>query len=259
MYSLDGSYQPFQQGATIEAGLTTPADIKVIPGQTVNITFLLSAPEEYDGMPVRLAGNIAQLGNTFSDLSGGMSVLAARMPIMAGLEDGRRYVTISIASGTYLEYKYTLGDGFWNSELDDQGKFRLRGFVVPSVDTIVQDEVTTWHTKNIEPVKFEVDVPDNTPPGDRISIQLNPFGWMEPLPMWPAGDNHWSYIVYNPLNLAGNFTYRYCRNEQCGIADDSVSAGLDNPGRIIPTGITLIQDTVESWQSFDNVISIHPG
>ena len=251
-YSLDGSYQSFQQGANIEAGLTTPADIKVIPGQSVNITFLLKAPQEYDGIPVRLAGNITQLGNTFGDLSGGMSVITARMPIMAGLEDGRRYVTISVSAGTYIEYKYTLGDGFWNSELDDQGKFKLRGFVVPTVDTILQDEVTTWHTKDMEPIKFEVDVPATTPQGDRVSIQFNPFGWMEPIPMWQEGDNHWSFIVYNPLNLTGNFTYRYCRNEQCGIADDSATPGPDSSGRSLPTNTKLIQDTVESWQFLGN-------
>jgi hypothetical protein len=248
-YAMDGSYMPFQQGATIESGLTTPAEIRVLPGQAVNITFLLKAPQEYDGLPVRLAGSISQLGNTFGDLSGGVSTIAGRMPILAGLEDGRRYVTISVSAGTYIEYKYTLGDGFWNSELDDQGKFKLRGLVVPEVDTILQDEVSTWESKDKEPIKFEVEVPANTPQSDRVSIQFNPFGWMEPITMWQGSDNHWKFIVYNPLNLTSNFTYRYCRNEQCGMADDSGTPGFENSGRKLPSGVNQVQDTIISWQS----------
>ncbi|MBN2257792.1 MAG: hypothetical protein JW704_08200 [Anaerolineaceae bacterium] len=208
-YTMDGSYLPFQQGARVETGLTTPAEIKVTPGQLVNITFLLNAPSEYSGFPVRLAGNIIQLGNTFTDLAGGISVTAARMPIMAGLEDGRRYLTISVSSGTYIEYKYTLGDGFWNSELDEHGNIKLRGLVVPNVDTIIQDEVASWVQEGITPIHFDVQVPEDTPSNDRVSIQFNPFGWMEPIPMWLQADHHWSFTLFNPLSLVGNFTYRY--------------------------------------------------
>ena len=88
---------------------------------------------------------------------------------------------------------------------------------------------------------------------DRVAIQLNPFGWMEPIPMWPAADNHWKFTVYNPINLAGNFTYRYCRNEQCGMADDAATAGPDNPGRSLPADTKTIQDTVLSWQALEAV------
>ncbi len=215
----------------IKSGLTTPANIQIIPGQPVNLTFLLQVPDEYKDLPVRVAGSIRQLGNTFTDLAGGTSVSAARMPIMAGLEDGRRYLTLSVSAGTYIEYKYTLGDGFWNSELDEQGQFKLRGLVVPSVDTIIQDEVTTWLAEGTEPIQFDVMAPDSTPADDRVSIQFNPYGWMEPIPMWQAADRHWTFTVYNPINLAGNFTYRYCRNEQCGLADDVATAGNDPAGR----------------------------
>jgi hypothetical protein len=250
-YAPDGSYLPFQQGATIEAGLTTPADIRIVPGQRVNLTFLLNAPAEYAGLPIRLAGSITQLGNTFVDLSGGTSAIASRMPILAGLEDGRRYVTISVSAGTYIEYKYTLGDGFWNSELDKDGWFKLRSVVAPAVDTIIQDDVTSFTAQGTQPISFDVAVPADPQEEDRVSIQLNPFGWMEPIPMWPAADNHWKFTVYNPINLAGNFTYRYCRNEQCGLADDAATAGPDNPGRSLPMDSKTIQDTVQSWQMLE--------
>ncbi len=255
-YAPDGSYLPFQQGATIEGGLTTPADIRIVPGQPVNLTFLLNAPAEYAGLPIRLAGSITQLGNTFADLSGGTSAVASLMPILAGLEDGRRYVTISVSSGTYIEYKYTLGDGFWNSELDKDGWFKLRSVVVPAVDTIIQDEVTSFTAQGTQPVSFDVAVPDDPLELDRVSIQLNPYGWMEPIPMWPAADNHWKFTVYSPLNLAGNFSYRYCRNEQCGVADDVVTAGLDSSGRNLPPDTKSIQDTVTSWVALDKTAAL---
>jgi hypothetical protein len=50
-YSLDGDYLPFQQGALIKSGLTTPANIQLIPGQPVNLTFLLQVPAEYKDLP----------------------------------------------------------------------------------------------------------------------------------------------------------------------------------------------------------------
>lgn len=250
-YSLDGDYLPFQQGALIKSGLTTPASIQLIPGQPVNLTFLLQVPDDYRDLPVHVAGNIRQLGNTFTDLAGGTSVSAARVPLMAGLEDGRQYLTLSVSAGTYIEYKYTLGDGFWNSELDDQGKFKLRGLVVPSVDTIIQDEVTTWLAEDTQPIQFDVVAPANTPADDRVSIQFNPYGWMEPIPMWQAADRHWTFTVYNPINLAGNFTYRYCRNEQCGLADDVATPGADPAGRSLPTDSKIVQDTIAGWQSLD--------
>jgi hypothetical protein len=258
-YTLDGSYLPFQQGAKVLSGLTTPAEINIVPGQPVNITFLLKAPPEYNGLPVRLAGNISQLGNTFTDLSGGVSVAASRMPIMAGLEDNRRYVTISVSAGTYIEYKYTLGDGFWNSEFDNKGNFKLRGFVVPAVDTIIQDEVFTWTPEGTEPIQFDVVVPESTPSNERVSIQFNPFGWMEPIPMWLQADHHWIFTVYNPLNLVGNFTYRYCRNELCGIADDAATAGIASKGRSLPTDTNTVRDSITSWQSLDPVETVTLG
>jgi hypothetical protein len=68
-------------------------------------------------------------------------------------------------------------------------------------------------------------VPANTPVGDIIYIQFNPYGWTEPVPMWPIGNNRWVYKLYSPLGILGSFGYRYCRAGQCGSADDTTSMG----------------------------------
>ncbi|HEY6072213.1 MAG TPA: carboxypeptidase regulatory-like domain-containing protein, partial [Anaerolineales bacterium] len=255
-YALDGLYQPFQQGATVGVGQSTNVDLALHAAPHVNVTFNVTVPSNtVTGAPVRVAGNLLQLGNTFADLQGGLSTNADRMPLLSFNADGRYTGTISLPVGAYVEYKYTLGDGFWNAEHNGAGEFVLRKFVVPAQDVMIQDQVNTWQAGTASgPILFEVTVPSVTPAGDIIYIQFNPYGWTEPLPMWPIGNNHWAYKLYSPLNMLGSFGYRYCRNGQCGSADDKISSGASAPGRISGTSLTSqdIQDTVSAWAWYEN-------
>ena len=218
------------------------------------MTFNVSAPNDIQGVPVRIAGNLLELGNTFADLKGGMSTIADRMPVMALQPDGRYSVTIVLPAGAYVQYKYTLGDGFWNAEHRAGGEFNLRAMIVPAQDMTIQDQVETWQAGNSSPILFEVTVPSNTPPTDLIYIQFNPYGWTEPIPMWPMGNNRWAYKLYGPINTLGNLRYRYCRNGQCGSADDGSTAGAAAKGRIAETSLAGqdIQDTIKDWAWLQN-------
>ena len=151
--------------------------------------------------------------------------------------------------GAYVQYKYTLGDGFWNAEHVSGGAFRLREFVVPSQDVILQDTVDTWSAGSSSPILFEVAVPSNTPAQDIVSIQLNAYDWTEPIPMWPLGGNRWAYKLYGPINTLGNLHYRYCRAGQCGSADDLATAGDGAQGRAVETSLVQqdIKDAVTEW------------
>ena len=80
--------------------------------------------------------------------------------------------------------------------------------IVPGEDTVINETVETWQAGNSAPILFEADVPANTPVGDIIYIQFNPYGWTEPVPMWPLGGNHWVYKLYSPLSILGSFGYR---------------------------------------------------
>ncbi len=254
-YSLDGMYQTFQQGAAVADGNTTSVDLRVKPSQLVSVTFIVSVPANtVPGVPVRIAGNLLQMGNTFADLQGGVSTNADRMPVMGLQADGRYAVTLGLPVGTHIQYKYTLGDGYWNSERREDGQWMLREFVVPSQDMTVQDSVVSWLANGTSPILFEVTVPSVTPPGDIVYIQFNTFGWMEPLPMWPLGNNRWAYKLYSPLDILGSFSYRYCRNGQCGSADDGDTVGAAPAGRQAATSILSqdIQDTVGTWKWFEN-------
>lgn len=248
-YALDGAYQTFQQGAVILEGQTTVATLNLQPAPTVQVTFVVSLPAEtVSGAPVRLAGNLTQLGNTFADLAGGISSVATRMPTLSPLSDGRHSLTLRLPVGADIRYKYTLGDGFWNAEHAADTSLVVRQLIVPASDVLVQDTVATWAGVNQSgPILFEVTVPANTPPGEIVSIQFNPFSWTEPIPMWPLGNRKWIYQLQPPSN--SSFRYRYCRNDQCGSADDLQTSGPNADGRIVNTSLLgeNIQESVEAW------------
>ncbi|MDD2922660.1 MAG: hypothetical protein PHQ36_10285, partial [Anaerolineales bacterium] len=68
VYSLDGFYQPFQQGAVVAENPSTIVELRVKPAQQVSVTFSVAVPDNtVPGAPVRIAGNLLQLGDTFAD------------------------------------------------------------------------------------------------------------------------------------------------------------------------------------------------
>ncbi len=255
-YAIDGAYQTFQQGARVDVGQSTPVALSLTPAQMVNVIFTLSVPANtIQNAPIRLAGNLYQLGNTFGDLQGGLSTVTTRMPLLSPLQDGRSTLSLMLPAGADILYKYTLGDGFWNAEHATDGSFVVRQMIVPASSTPVQvqDSVQTWQAGPSSPILFEVSVPANTPVTDVVSIQFNPYGWTEPIPMWSLGSNQWAYQLYSPLNMLGDFGYRYCRNDQCGIADD-VQTSAGHPGRPVSTSLAPqdLQDTVSAWTWLQN-------
>jgi hypothetical protein len=249
-YALDGAYQTFQQGATVAENQSTPVNVSLKPAQLVNIIFTVSVPAgTQPGVPLRIAGNLLQLGNTFTDLRGGLSTVADRMPVLTPLPDGRYSVSLFLPAGADIEYKYTLGDGFWNSEFTVTGQYMTRHLIVPTQNMAVADVVQSWQAGPNAPILFEVTVPQNTPTGDIIYIQFNPYGWTPPIPMSPVGTNKWAYKLYGPLNIVGSFGYRYCRNAQCDSADDSQTMGPSSQGHTVTPSIAPqeIFDTVNEW------------
>jgi hypothetical protein len=249
-YALDGAYATFQQGVLVAAGKNTPVAVRMNAAPLVSVTFVVGVPSNtVPSAPIRLAGNLLQLGNTFADLNGGLSTVATRMPQLSPQADGRYAITLMLPAGADVRYKYTLGDGFWNAEHIPGGGFVTRQLVVPAQGpAVVADMVSTWQAGPSSPITFEASVPANTPVTDIVSIQFNPYGWTEPIPMWPLGNNQWVYTLYSPLNMLGSFEYRYCRNDQCGAADDVETAGA-HYGRPVATSLTAqdLLDTVTAW------------
>ena len=247
-YSTTGQYKTFQQGARISTKATTQTDIQLSTTKFVDITFILQPPMEHPvNAPIRIIGNTFAFGNTFSTLNGGLSTLASRAPLMQIREDGKYLLTMNLPSGMDLRYTYTLGDGFWNTELTPEGRFRVRQLIIPEQDATIEDQIITWGTNQNEIFNFEVTVPENTPVEDEISIQFAPFGWTEPIPIWPLGDNTWSYRLYSPQQIGNNLEYRYCRNGQCEAAHDEYGANQQTPRSLRQTNTGTINDQVNTW------------
>lgn len=250
-YAPDGSFEIFQQGALVQNGATTEAIIHLRPTKMVKVTFLLEIPPSTPpGATIRLAGNWQQLGNVFASLLGGVNNTAIRLPGMQRLEDGRYTFTASLPVGFDIRYKYTLGDGVWNSEQNEAGEFRIRQFMVPDHDIEVVDRVVRWNDTDQHRITFDVTVPENTPKDEIVSIQFNPgYAWMEPIPMWLVEPNRWIYTLYSPLRGLENLHYRYCRDLQCGSADDQSTTGALAPGRevAIEDQPQLVTDQVNAW------------
>lgn len=249
-FALDGMYRTFQQGAIVEGNKGTAVELKMNSAPLVNVIFTVAVPQNTQGgVPLRIAGSLLQFGNTFSDQRGGLSTMADRMPVMTPLPDGRYSVSLFLPAGAYINYKYTLGDGFWNSEFNTAGNYVTRQMVVPSENTTIEETVQSWQAGPNAPILFEVVTPADTPIEDTVYIQFNPFSWTEPIPMWKSSNNIWAYKLYGPLNIVGTFTYRYCRNAQCSSADDASTAGENAHGKNVISTLAAqnIKDTVNQW------------
>jgi hypothetical protein len=246
--SINGAFRTVQQGALIAADSGTPAEIKMEAAPKVTLTFQVEVPvDTTPGAPVRLAGNLRQFGHLFRELPGGVRGTSIQIPQMVFVDQTNYLLIAELYAGSYLRYKYTLGDGIWNAERDQNGFFHTRELVVPDYDTTIADKVASWYSGQ-ESELIQVQVPAMTPRTDNISLQLNPFIWFEPLPMWRGGENQWFFVLHGPLNVERTLSYRYCRNLQCGIADDAQTRGADPDGRQLIEGASSpIMDQVQAW------------
>ncbi|MGW8249279.1 MAG: glycoside hydrolase family 113, partial [Anaerolineales bacterium] len=256
-YALNGAYRSFQQGALIAPDSTTFAEFALLPARLVEVVFELQAPENTTpAVPVRLAGNLYQLGNTFADLSGGFSSLASRMPQLTPLPDNRYTASLMLPVGADIRYIYTMGDGFWNAEVLPGST--IRQLIVPEEGSVVSDTLSSWSTGEVGSIAFDVNVPPSTPSGDQISIQLNPlYGWTEPLPMWKLADNRWVYVLNSPLEIIDTLRFRVCRNGQCSAADDAQTSGPFAQGYEATTSPDYqeVKVDVGSWAWLDPAVA----
>ena len=220
IYSMDGAYNTFQQGARISEGATTPAVVYLEKRNNVTLAFNVKIPDGYDeAQPLRFVSNMHNYGNAYADLSAGSPGAADNYPVLNQVAAGSYQIKIDVPSGFYLRYKFSFGDGFWNAELDKEGNFVLRELVVEQTRTINQ-RVSTFSPSNEDLVEFHLSVPTSTLSTDKVYIQFNPFDWMEPIPMVKDSETSWHFSLYNPLHILKDVQYRFCRNGQCEVSSE---------------------------------------
>ena len=254
----DGLYEPFQQGAVIADNAVTPASFGMDSAKIVEITFDVEVPEKtVQNAPLRFIGDFYSLGNVYAEINGGTSIVTSRAPLLENLGNRKYSITLELPSGADLRYKYSLGDGFINAEYSADGNFRTRQLIVPDKDTTIVNLIESWSSKDISPITFQVTIPSNTPASDYVSIQFNPFMWMQPIQMWKTGEDQWSFTLYGPFEFLYNSQFRFCRNDQCGFADDASTPGFDAKGYILDLktadGPRNIVYEVENWVGLNNI------
>jgi len=247
-YSLDGQFKSFSQGVTIAENATTPVFVYLEKRNLVTVTFNLTAPNDFDARyPVRFASNSESLGNVYADLYSGSTTVAANLPMLTKISTGHYQLRLQLPAGYDLHYKYTLGDGLWNSELNSAGGFAVRELIVPASDTTINDVVSTFTSPNFGPITFNVAVPANTPADEVVSLQLNPFGWFGSIPMVRVADNLWSYTLYSPLSLFGETEFRFCRNDACDLSQAVAQSDQKFTPNAQPQDFSL---AVQQWANF---------
>jgi hypothetical protein len=251
--SMDGKYLPFQQEAVVANNSLTPAQFFLQPANLSEVTFLLDTHTvSISSNAIRIIADLYQTGNTFSDQGGEQSVLANLSPTMNALGDGKYQAKINLPAGVVFSYKYTLGDGLWNSERTADGNFYSRKILVSDKEKTIQDEFTGWNQPDSASVNFILETPQNTPANDLVSIQFNPFEWSPPIPMWKSGTNQYRFVLFSPQDLLGEIKYRYCRNNKCdNIQFFSNNEQLSQTGSFhSEPGAQLKNDIVGNWSDW---------
>lgn len=217
IYSMDGSYATFQQGALIAEDANTPVLVYLERRPTTRVRFEVTLPRDHPkDTPLRFISNLSQLGNAYTDLSSGSAGSAVNYPTMTRVSNNRYFIELDLPVGMHLRYKYSFGDGFWNTELSSDGNFITRDHIIREDETI-RDHVVSFSVPRIIPVKISVKVPDYTPTQEKVYIQFKPFDWTEPLPMISRGSGIWEYTLYSPMQFTDSLEYRFCRNGLCEI------------------------------------------
>ena len=249
--SLDGAFETFQQGALIAEESTTPIILELQKRSFVDVNFLVKLPEGfYTELPLRFASNLSLLGYPETKLSAGGYTSAANLPEFTPVSNSEYTLSLSLPVGEHIRYKFTLGDGFWNAELGQEGNFVVRDLVVSKNSTDIRKKIASFDSPGIGPVLFEITTSELVPANEEVAIQFNAIGWTEPIPMRKTGINQWRFTLHSPTHLLPTFEYRFCRNGSCdkAISDSNSNAVVTTHN--LPQTISL---ELVSWDFLDSV------
>ena len=103
--------------------------------------------------------------------------------------------------------------------------------------------------RNDTAITFKITVPSDTPQNSTVSLQLNPFVWMEPLPMWSLGNNQWLYVLNSPMEFIKNSYFRFILNDQNVNRNDIATADPTSLSMKIDYTNPEIDYAVQKWST----------
>ena len=248
-----GNYKPSSNVVEVSQGQMSVADFDLEAAKKVKVTFNVAAPDDTPlNAIVKMVGNVYQLGSVSWSWVNQLLPDPARFVVMNKLTGNNFTATLELYEGTYVEYLYTLGLEGLSSERSLTGGRVLRSFVVGSSDETRNEIIEMWRPSGYVAVTFNVTVPPNTPPDEKIFMDVGG----PRLQMDEVSKNRWTYTHFgSPGNI---FTYKYFHG---GKGAERFEPDDPNTYRsvTIPNTDTTINDTVERWRWFPRAVEPSPG
>ncbi len=221
LFHPEGKFSSQNSLAEIEAGKTTGATFAITPSKQVQITWIVSLPENISTKEtIRFVSNHPNYGGlNFSDQWRGIT-RASSLPILLKHDEHTLYFSGKFYEGMDLRYAYSLGDGLINHETK-AGEIFTRNLIIPAEDTIFHDKIESFSSNHFSAKTISVSVPANTPDHDIVSIQFNQNGWLQPIPMKNIGDYRWQFRLTAGFLASDPIQYRFCRNDLCDLTMES--------------------------------------
>lgn len=217
------SFIDFQQLATIQAGSVTVADVWLKDADYVKVAFNLNVhPDQKTASNIYLIGDVPALGFESNSLQQVIPLTAIKLD---RISDTQYQAVVDLPAGTSIQYKYTIGDGYWGSERGNGGGLMTRSLVVPTNDFSVTDSLGNWggELKQIK-VHNSVQISPEYP----ITIQFNAFEWSQPIPLTPMPDGVYLIDLVRPTELITDAQVKVCAGafevKNCAVFDGNESA-----------------------------------
>ncbi len=229
----EGKTSPFQQLVRVDSGKVTKVNLHLRSNKMVDVTFIVTAPNRSDNedLSIKLVSNHPDLGGFSFNTPSGIIHSSSPLPVLIHQDRNIYYYSTQLYSGTNFRYYYTLGDERWNTERDDRYKPLIRQIQIPVENITINDSINTFNDyPALSPILFRIKTPANTPSTDIVSIQLKQTNWTPPVEMNRISDFVWEYYLTSGYDLLNPLYYRFCRNGQCGLADEDTTAGFAAEG-----------------------------
>jgi len=242
IFHPEGKYKPITSLVEIQAGKTTPVKLSTTEAKEIQLTWIVSLPEDYStNTVVKFVSNLPGYGGmSFSDEWMG-TTRAEDLPALIKHDEQTLYFSGKFYEGMELRYTYSLWDGSVGRETSG-GEVFTRFMIIPAEDTIIHNEIESFTTNDYHPRSISVSIPDNTPITDLISIQFNQKGWLQPIPMSRITKNLFSFNLTSGFDYSEPIQYRFCRNNLCDLTMETLANGsspiiypldLTNPADIL--------------------------